>query len=1214
MNKLYFVFFLLHTISKSLYGQPGIEPLELADSRYQFVYKNSGEKVNDLVWNETEQFVNGFAKVAKGNYWGFVNKSGFPVIKPKYQAVRNFKNNLAAVKQNSKWGFIDEKGNTIIPFLYDIAYDFKEVVTAVYKNKKWFLINKKGTVFKSLDIDIFWGFNNGIAKISSKGRLGKMDIRGNIFSLEEEQPKPAKREHSVAYRSQATLAAPCPANIGFEQGDFTNWSSYIGNVAAAGTDNVITVNPSAPTANRHEIYAASNPSALDPYGLFPINPPDGSGFALKLGNNVNGAEAERVTYQIDVPANSVDASITYRYAVVFQDPGHLVYQQPRFSAKLLDVQTNTYLPCASYEYVSDAALPGFYNSTLDDSVKCKTWASVFINLSAYAGRTLILEFTTADCTRGAHWGYTYVDVGDCNITAGIDYQCSPSMASLTGPPGFEFYNWWDNNYTSLLGTNQNIILTPAPSLQSTLHVEVIPANGGGCSDTLDVVITNSTPTANAGPDKTFCAGVPVSIGTPGVAGNTYSWSPASFLSNPNIATPICTATDSITYIVTVTNIANGCSVLDTVNIFVKLKPIAAFDAGSNQCLTGNLFTFKNNSTTGLPYNWSFGDGAFSNETDPLHHYTQAQTYAVKLVVTGNNGCNDSITHSIIVNESPTVITSNDISICRGTAVTLNSSGAQSYEWIPDQYLSCGNCTNPVATPLVTTSYIVKGTNSAGCSAFDTIAITVFQPIQVTVSSDSTICEKQPVQLIAGGATTYSWSPAQYLNNSSSANPIATPDTTTRFRVVGYDANNCFSDTAYVTITVIPNPIVQFDAGPDQCLTGNRFTFTNNSSPGFIYNWDFGDGAFSTQTNPVHSYSEQKTYTVKLMASDALGCRDSTSHNITLHPNPVVSTGIDLSVCLGNSVQLRATGAQSYEWTPALHLSCADCADPLASPVSNTTYIVKGSTNDGCPAYDTITIIVFQPIRINVSPNVTICEKDTIKLRANGAVSYKWSPAQGLSSTTVANPVVTPVATTRYRVIGYDGNNCFTDTGYITVTVNPKPTIELGPDLTLPTGTIHQLNPKTTNGPIISWQWTPGTDLSCNNCPNPSATIKKEITYHALIRNEYGCTANDSIHFKTFCDNTQVFIPNAFSPDGDGVNDILMVRAKGIEMVRSFRIFTRWGELVFEKMNFSPNIPSFGWDGKIRGQTGPAEVYIYTAEVTCDNLQTYVFKGNVSILK
>ena len=140
MNKLYFVFILVHIISKSLYSQSAIEAVETPDSRFQFVNKNTRVKVNDLVWDETEPFVNGFAKVAAGHRWGLVDKFGNPIIKANYESVRNFVNKLAAVKLNSKWGFIDEKGITIIPFDYDIVYDFKELVTAVYKNNKWFLI------------------------------------------------------------------------------------------------------------------------------------------------------------------------------------------------------------------------------------------------------------------------------------------------------------------------------------------------------------------------------------------------------------------------------------------------------------------------------------------------------------------------------------------------------------------------------------------------------------------------------------------------------------------------------------------------------------------------------------------------------------------------------------------------------------------------------------------------------------------------------------------------------------------------------------------------------------------------------------------------------------------------------------------------------------------------------------------------------------------
>ncbi len=203
---------------------------------------------------------------------------------------------------------------------------------------------------------------------------------------------------------QAAAQNKCPANIDFEAGAFDNWKCYVGSTSVENGDNAIFVTPSAPTTGRHTLYAKGAATDLDPYGLFPVNPPDGSGFAVRLGNNVNGSEAERITYQFSVPANAKDASFTYRYAVVFQDPGHDQNEQPRFIARMKDVQTNQYLTCASNEYIATAALPGFKVSTVDGSVKYKNWTSVFINVGMYAGKTLQLEFTTADCTRGAHWG------------------------------------------------------------------------------------------------------------------------------------------------------------------------------------------------------------------------------------------------------------------------------------------------------------------------------------------------------------------------------------------------------------------------------------------------------------------------------------------------------------------------------------------------------------------------------------------------------------------------------------------------------------------------------------------------------------------------------------------------------------------------------------------------------------------------------------------
>ncbi len=142
--------------------------------------------------------------------------------------------------------------------------------------------------------------------------------------------------------------------------------------------------------------------------------------------------------------------------------------------------------------------------------------------------------------------------------------------------------------------------------------------------------------------------------------------------------------------------------------------------------------------------------------------------------------------------------------------------------------------------------------------------------------------------------------------------------------------------------------------------------------------------------------------------------DSIIHPVTVNPNPVVRTSDDLSICRGKSIQLQTTGAQFYEWTPIQDLNCTDCANPVASPLTNASYIVKGTNSFGCMAYDTVAIEVFQPIQITVSPGAEICAKESINLLASGADSYKWSPAQSLNSAVVADPVATPAVTTQYQ--------------------------------------------------------------------------------------------------------------------------------------------------------------------------------------------------------
>ena len=150
--------------------------------------------------------------------------------------------------------------------------------------------------------------------------------------------------------------------------------------------------------------------------------------------------------------------------------------------------------------------------------------------------------------------------------------------------------------------------------------------------------------------------------------------------------------------------------------------------------------------------------------------------------------------------------------------------------------------------------------------------------------------------------------------------------------------------------------------------------------------------------------------------------------------------------------------------------------------------------------------------------------------------------------------------------------------------------------------------------LSKYEWTPPQNINCNDaaCSAPTITVKNNICYTVKATNIYGCSGGDTICISTFCKNSQVFIPNAFTPNGLAENSKFMVRASGIASIKSFRVFNRWGRVVFERNNFAPNDPAYGWDGMINGKPADMGVYVYTVEVVCENGTPYFYKGNVTL--
>ena len=276
-------------------------------------------------------------------------------------------------------------------------------------------------------------------------------------------------------------------------------------------------------------------------------------------------------------------------------------------------------------------------------------------------------------------------------------------------------------------------------------------------------------------------------------------------------------------------------------------------------------------------------------------------------------------------------------------------------------------------------------------------------------------------------------------------------------------------------------------------------------------------------------------------------------------------------------------------------------------------MVTGTSSQGCTASDNIIISVQEKLTITHSNNDSVCLGSSKKMSASGANNYSWSPANSLDNPNISDPTATPGVTTMYTVIGSDNAGCFNDTGYVSVKVNPLPTVEAGIDKTINIGQTVDLMPVISND-VNEATWQPTTGLFRNFYPGISVKPVENTEYTVQVKNRGGCMARDRVTVFVICNGANLFVPNTFSPNGDGTNDIFYPRGTGLFKVKSLRIFTRWGEVVFEKTNFDANNAAYGWDGTSKGQKVNPDVFVYTLEVVCDNGSVLTYRGNISLVK
>jgi len=543
---------------------------------------------------------------------------------------------------------------------------------------------------------------------------------------------------------------------------------------------------------------------------------------------------------------------------------------------------------------------------------------------------------------------------------------------------------------------------------------------------------------NIVPTNTICAGNSTVINATGAA-TSYTWSPSTTLSCTNCASPTASPTTTTTY--SVTGIFGGCLATKTITVYVNPKPtLTLTPTTSTLCGTSGTTTITAAGAT--TYTWASA-ATLSASTGTIVTATPTTTTSYTVNATDNNGCTNNKTVTITVAPLPTLtLTASSSSICIGSNTTLTATGASTYTWSPSASLSSPNGSPVTATPTTTTNYTVNATSAAGCVNNQTITITVNSlPTLTLTASSAIICAGSTSTLTAAGANTYTWSPSGSLSSSTGTPVTATINTTTSYTVNGTDANGCKNNQT-ITINTNPLPTLTLTASSTTICSGNSTTLTATGAS--TYTWSPSASLSSANASPVTATPTTTTnYTVN--ATDNNGCSNNSSIAINVTPTTTLSINPSstYTICKGDSVSLSASGATSYTWTPAASLNNTTSATVTATPTTTTIYHVFGVAS-GCPsvpATATVNVNIPPDIGINAVPP-TICIGGSSTLTATGtAISYTWSPAATLSSSTGTVVIASPTITTQYTLTGMGANGCTKkDTG--TITVNPTPTVSI----------------------------------------------------------------------------------------------------------------------------------------------------------------------------
>lgn len=749
----------------------------------------------------------------------------------------------------------------------------------------------------------------------------------------------------------------------------------------------------------------------------------------------------------------------------------------------------------------------------------------------------------------------------------------------------------------------------SPSQTTTYYVDI--SNITGCNETDSVTITvNPLPAIIISNDTTVCINEPVALSADG--GIQYQWFSTQAMDCDTCAQINTDPDQSASYVVEVTSV-NGCIGYDSIAVTVP-NITANFAISDSFICTPATIEFRDLSVADssiVSWGWDLGAGQSSQAQNPSYTYPTGGTNIISLIVTDNVGCSDTAQQSLTLLQTPEAEVSPDTVVCEGSDAKLFASGGVSYIWSNGNTLDDSTNASPLALPLVTTTYQVTVTAANGCIDVDSTTIFVNPTPQVTVTPGLTACQNDTVQLTATGGAVYSWSPTVGLTGNGFPNPTVIVDTSIMYTVTVADTNGCIARDS-VEIKATPLPQLSLNVPPGICI-GETAEISVSGADSYI--WE-PSGEFSCSSCTTTSLSPGQTDTYTVTGYNSNSCFVTDTFVIEVYELPTVETIDDVQICIGETVELEteATDVETFVWYPATYLDNRAIQSPAATTSETTTYTVTAISENNCVAYDSVTISVINKVTAEVTQDTTVCEGESVNLSVDlgqtgisgGQVTWIVDENTRLDQ---SNFSVTPRSTRSYMVEIY-GGTCAVDTQYVKVSVNEPPKPELGENVYAVQGDSISLS-SGLETIMQEYYWEPSYNFDCVDCETINFLADQSTAVVLTVTDSNGCIGADTVFVRVIesCED-DLFVPNSFSPNGDKVNDVLYVRGNKLSGIKIFRIFDRWGNLVFETEDVTK-----GWNGLYKGKmVDPGSVFVYYVEALCEQGGVVFKKGNVTVLR